>query len=422
MTSSDLMILDDMDFQRFVSCMKLHMLKDERMGFFSILPRTLILHIFSFLSGKDFIAAKHVCSYWNTLIIDDQFWFQVLYDRRHQVPEQLQIITAVLEDSAKDMGCNNEKQCTKRFIENGFWKTCLVNFNKIWENRDFFYSLRPTSLFKDAQLIKWILFHIKNAKTTASLATLFLSIKILSREDENLEFLANEGGDDLVLQAMKNHPGDALLQREACGALWNLAFEDKCRQNIIKKGGTELLLDSMKQFCDDIRVQAKACGALANVTDDENHQMIVDQGGVELIISLMDKFSDDLEIQQNASCVLINLSINDDKDKLKISHKIVKNYGIEFILQVMRKHISDTEFIRNACEILKILSNPEGVTAWTSLARENQHKIMLAGGVELLELAKKKYASEADVQLSTNTILSYVSDFTKYHLKATATA
>jgi len=45
--------------------------------------------------------------------------------------------------------------------------------------------------------------------------------------DDNRVLIANKGGIEMMLQAMKFHPNHADVQENACGALHNLALNGK---------------------------------------------------------------------------------------------------------------------------------------------------------------------------------------------------
>ena len=73
------------------------------------------------------------------------------------------------------------------------------------------------------------------------------------------------GGIQAILKAMGEHPDNAEVQEEACGALKSLAANSANKVKIATLGGVEAIHNAMGAHPDVDGVQEQACGALYNL-------------------------------------------------------------------------------------------------------------------------------------------------------------
>jgi len=310
--------------------------------------------------GKDFVSVFRVQRQWRGCLQSRAFWEGFL---EQKTADEMLSLTCDIMESTQESFC---------FI-------LISIFNQRFESREKFYSLPPV-LFQNLRLINVLLKHcwMKVKYTSEDLTTLFLALKILSRENKNLLEEGKGKADELILMAMLRYQNDQDLQREACGAIWNLAYNDDLRQNIIQRGGTELILQTLRNFS-EVRLITKAAGALSNLIVAENAQMIIERGGIELILNFMKQNPTFLELQQCASSAFINLFLLFVGDRRLIQQKLVDGGMIEAFLQAMVLHPQDMELNQNACELLHFLS------------RENRERIIAAKGISIIRQARKSH-------------------------------
>jgi hypothetical protein len=339
-----------------------------------------LLDLISFYvaQNEDLISFSMVCKQWHNQLTDPVFWTCQI-KKRTSIPDQLNFIANTLKHSNASY--------------------CLYNirlFNETYENRDVFYS-HPTHLFEHSELVEAVIKHAKACDLIQDLASFFITLKILSREDKNLAREAGERVDKLIMDTIVKYQHDPSLLREACGALWNMAFDDKTRERINEEGGTEMVMEIMKKYRENVRVLTKASGALANLVVAENSQKIVEEGGIEMSLEMMEKNPHHLELQQNISCVLVNLSVlPSDILKKDIAYRLVNGNGISLLLKSMQNHPCNFDVTFNACEILNTLITDQ---SWNQFSSEYREKIHESGGLTIIQKAKTLHPKCADLLL-----------------------
>ena len=91
--------------------------------------------------------------------------------------------------------------------------------------------------------------------------------------------IAEKGGIDVILAAMKQHPGSTEVQHQGCMALGNVAWNiDANRRIIAEKGGIEAAFRAMKQHSHDEEVQQGGCSMMYYMVDCESARPAVREG------------------------------------------------------------------------------------------------------------------------------------------------
>merc|ERR1711957_59432 len=103
---------------------------------------------------------------------------------------------------------------------------------------------------------------------------------------QNRKRIAN-GGIELILWAMRNHPEDSKLQYSACGAIYSLTnnsnkYATLTRVKIVAFGGVEMIIYAMRASPKDEHMQYWGCAALWSlaVNSCENQHKITSLGGL----------------------------------------------------------------------------------------------------------------------------------------------
>ena len=108
-------------------------------------------------------------------------------------------------------------------------------------------------------------------------------LRQLANIERQLE-IANLGGVQAILQAMKVHATEAKVQKEACDALSSLGNNDDNMVTIANLGGIQAILRAMKEHATQAKVQENACAALYNLANNaDNQTLIKKEGGEELV-------------------------------------------------------------------------------------------------------------------------------------------
>lgn len=83
---------------------------------------------------------------------------------------------------------------------------------------------------------------------------------------ENKTTIRHCDGIALMMRAMSEHPHDALVQRNSCWAMWNLAAQSpEDRQAIASAGAIPIVLRAMALHPREAAVHQKATGVLDNL-------------------------------------------------------------------------------------------------------------------------------------------------------------
>ena len=82
---------------------------------------------------------------------------------------------------------------------------------------------------------------------------------------------AGGGGIDLIVEAMREHPYDLLIQEFGCSALNSVAYRNESHAGIVSSGGVEVVLQAMQRagsHVDGVRVQQWGAAVLHNLGKD----------------------------------------------------------------------------------------------------------------------------------------------------------
>ncbi|EGC28657.1 hypothetical protein DICPUDRAFT_51741 [Dictyostelium purpureum] len=213
------------------------------------------------------------------------------------------------------------------------------------------------------------------------------------KEDEHESLIARYDGIGLILCAMKNHPYDAGVQEDACGALGNLTcdspnnlglYSNDNYLTVVEMGGIGLILHAMKNHLMNPGVQYNTSFVLRNLArNDVSESRVAQEGGIQSIATAMRNHPNHIGIQTQGCGALRNLGCND-------SNKILsaKEGGIGLILRAMRAFASHPDLQLNGCGALRNLARNE----------DNKNMISRQNGIQLVLAAMSNHPDDPDVQ------------------------
>ncbi|KYQ91052.1 aardvark [Tieghemostelium lacteum] len=208
-------------------------------------------------------------------------------------------------------------------------------------------------------------------------------LRNLARNDVSESRVAQEGGIQAIATAMRNHPNHIGIQTQGCGALRNLGCNDSNKILSAREGGISLILKAMKIFSSHPDLQLNGCGALRNLArNEDNKNMISKQGGIQLVLQAMTNHQDDPDVQDEGCAALINLAYQDETNE----ETIAQEGGVNLILKAMKNHPFHSGVQMQGRGALKNLScNPK-----------NKLVIARSGGIELMNIAIQNHPSYAN--------------------------
>ena len=141
-----------------------------------------------------------------------------------------------------------------------------------------------------------------------SLWSLLAIIKLAEEENDCTE----------VVDAMREGASSAVVAKEGCDALNNLAVDVDNRKSIAEAGGIEMILRMMEVYgTSNAEVAENGCGALRNLAyNDDNKKSIGEIGGIAIILSMMEVHgASNAEVAYYGSAALKNLATNADNKR-----------------------------------------------------------------------------------------------------------
>ena len=116
------------------------------------------------------------------------------------------------------------------------------------------------------------------------------ALSMLARTANNKVAIVEEGGADVVCEAMRLHKAKPGLQKQACAALWSLTANSSVGQGAAMRAKAfERIRGAMETHHMDAGVQENACGAIRNLTaySAENKHKALEVRLVEQICAAM---------------------------------------------------------------------------------------------------------------------------------------
>ena len=131
---------------------------------------------------------------------------------------------------------------------------------------------------------------------------------LANASDENKVKIANLGGIQAILKAMKDHAAEAKVQENACAALLNLGINVDNKVKIAALQGIQAILKGMKDHATQAKVQRQACAALGSLAiNDDNAVTIANLGGIQALLKAMKDHATEAKVQESACGALDNL-------------------------------------------------------------------------------------------------------------------
>jgi hypothetical protein len=162
---------------------------------------------------------------------------------------------------------------------------------------------------------------------------------------------------DLVLSAMRAHPTDAVVQRDGCESLLDLAYNIR-NMPIAARDGAGAVIATMRAHASDAGVQQSGCFLLNILAENDNNQVtIAAGGGIDAVIAAMQTHASNANIQYNGCEALSSLSDNDNN---KVT--IAAGGGIDAVITAMQTHADYTEVKNFGGEVLRRLGHQPSMT------------------------------------------------------------
>ena len=238
---------------------------------------------------------------------------------------------------------------------------------------------------------------------------------LVFRNDDNRRRVAKAGGVEAVVQAMNDHPSDEPLLEHACIVLTDLSVhtDEKNRHDswerttlIGRHGGVEAVTDVMQRHPTAVILLKNACKALKNLSEanDDNRKRIAQAGGIETVVRVMNENPTAELLVEHACIVLAHLSWHNDQQNHEASNErrclIGESGGVEAILGAMQQHPTAAVLLKYACWALQNLCVGNN--------DDNKQRIAQAGGVQAVVQAMNGHPSAELLVEHACTALTYL--------------
>jgi hypothetical protein len=136
----------------------------------------------------------------------------------------------------------------------------------------------------------------------AELATLHKTLNVIIiltfQHDESRVGIAAIGGVEAVVKAMNTFPKCHALQERACGALRNLACCGIGKKKVAEKGGIAVLLAAVNNHLGSAMLCQKGCWALYNIVNGskQNTELLISFGGGATVAKVRTKWPDNDDV------------------------------------------------------------------------------------------------------------------------------
>ncbi|CUG87467.1 Hypothetical protein, putative, partial [Bodo saltans] len=154
----------------------------------------------------------------------------------------------------------------------------------------------------------------------------------------------------LVLEAMKAFSkGNVSIQEEGCNLLSYLSFDSEViTHTITQQGGIQLVLQAMATFPKAQNLLTAACAALSGLTFNNSvgQKIVLESDGVAAIIKAM-KEGDKARLQENGCLAIGTMCWNTD-----LKAEVVRLDGITVIMKALEEHYTSSGLVKNACRAL----------------------------------------------------------------------
>ena len=133
---------------------------------------------------------------------------------------------------------------------------------------------------------------------------------ITDLHEANKREICRLGGPMAVVQAVKKHVDDALIQEEGIGALCNFtSFSTLTEVLVGDVGGVEVILAGMKRHPENVFIQQDGCGAIGNLLygTKRNAERLEESGGIAVVVAAMKAHPENENVQSYSCDALFNM-------------------------------------------------------------------------------------------------------------------
>jgi predicted RNA-binding protein Jag len=178
------------------------------------------------------------------------------------------------------------------------------------------------------------------------------------KDDESKVFLEKSGAIDVIVQVMRDHKENPIIQASGSWALSIIGVNEDNRAYMGANSGMDVIVGSMRDHADNLDVQEKAFRALWTLSVNPRiKSTMLDAGAIRVIVSTMHNHISEPIIQERGCGVLGNMAANDSNVKIQA----VNDGALEVVVMAMVLHGENDKVQERAVALLHKLCIPENI-------------------------------------------------------------
>jgi len=186
-------------------------------------------------------------------------------------------------------------------------------------------------------------------------------VRGLSRNKQYREDILGLGFVEATIQAMQRFESNAVLMKEGCGVLGNLATDPEIRVQLGEYGVVQVIVTALARCkaYDDRKVAKLALGALHNLAScEQNRDLFSKIHAVRVLLDVARTFMQNENILEYAIGALSHLAVHEDCNR-----QLLQGGAVEALLLFLGEHREDLQVISKCIVALRRLLKQASVAA-----------------------------------------------------------
>jgi hypothetical protein len=211
------------------------------------------------------------------------------------------------------------------------------------------------------------------------------ALRSLTWAEGNRKTMLRHGAIQDLVEAMRLHPGSALLQEHAVGTIAHTVFGSEDGRKVCGRvGGVQAIVKAMQTYPDAVSLQAQCCLALRNLSWQckENHVLMQEHDADDQIMMAMIRFPRIPGVQDQALAAISNLMLHDEQMIKKFLFGVDGKASLPtLIFAALHTFSANLSIVRNAQTLLINLCDDNNAGHLTTLrhvaSQPNAAKVVL---------------------------------------------
>ena len=141
----------------------------------------------------------------------------------------------------------------------------------------------------------------------------------------------------MFIDAMLKMPGNRMVQRQGCYALWKISLDDTVgRRAALGCSGPVAVVTAMRTYADDAEIGRHGCAALENMTlDEQASKACIEAGAPAAVLAMLRSHGNDIELQRLGLGALQNMAYGDES----VKQALVRINVVQVAVDLMKAYL-----------------------------------------------------------------------------------